>query len=68
MHFLHYLRENIVKIRKNTRKLLIKHPTSGLCVPPTQESAPGKLGMLPAEADRAGIRMNTAHPIRIQYS
>ena len=37
-------------------------------LPPAEESAPGNDGDVPAESERAGICMNTAPPIRIQYS
>ena len=37
-------------------------------IPPAQESAPVNDGDVPAMSKEAGIRMNTAPPIRIQYS
>ena len=65
---LRYLCKNNTKIRENWRLRYIARPTSGLSealsIPPTEKSGPGNDG----ESDRAGIRMNTAHPIRIQYS
>ena len=72
MIYLRYLRENTAKIRENKRKLAIKTVRAAdfrrLFISPAQESAPGNGGDVPAESKRAGIPMNTAHPIRIQYS
>ena len=68
MIYLRCLCENTAKISENKRKLGIKTVRSAdfrstvmAILPPAQESVPGN-------ANRAGIRMNTAHPIRIQYS
>ena len=72
MIYLCYLRENTAKICENKRKLVIKTVCAAdfrrLFISPAQETAPGNDGDVPAESDRAGIRMNTAPPIRIQYS
>ena len=69
---LRYLHENKAKLRENKRKLPIKTVRDAdfrrLFISPAQESAPGHLRNIRAESERAGIRMNTAHPIRIQYS
>ena len=72
MIYLRYLRENTVRIRENKRKLAIKTVRAAdfrcLFLSPAQESVPGNYGHVPAESEWAGIHMNTAHPIRIQYS
>ena len=72
MIYLRYLRENTAKIRENKRKLAIKSVCAAdfrrVFESPAQESAPGNCGDVPAESERAGIGMNTAPPIRIQYS
>ena len=61
-------RPKYAKISENWRLNSIHWPTSGLSLPPAQESTPRNDGDIPAESERAGMRMNTAHPIRIQYS
>ena len=75
MIYLRYLCENTAKIwRKygeNKQKFAIKTVRSAdfrSLLSPAQESAPGNDGNVPSESERAEIRMNTAHPIRIQYS
>ena len=67
-----YLIENTARIRKNKRKLAIKTVCGAdfrcLFISPAQESVLGNYGNVSAESERAGIHMNTAQPIRIQYS
>ena len=68
---IHCLRKNTAKIHENKQKLATKPHRSAdfrFSLPPAQESVPGNYGNVPAESERAGIHMNTAHPIRIQYS
>ena len=71
MIYLRYLHENTAKIRENKRKLAIENVCAAdfrrVFESPAQESAPGNYVNVPAESERAGIYMNTAHPIRIQY-
>ena len=67
---LSYLRENTAKIRENKQKLAIKTVRWAdfrhLFISPAQERAPGNLKTF--APSQTGIHMNTAHPIRIQYS
>ena len=65
-----FKRVNNAKLRYNKRKFAIKTVCSAdfrSLLSPAQESAPGNCGDVPAESERAGIGMNTAPPIRIQY-
>ena len=59
------------KYRENTRKLAIKIVRAAdfrrLFISPAQENALSNDGDVPAESERAGICMNTASPIPIQY-
>ena len=65
-----------MKIRPKYAKISDKLAIETICAAdfrrvfksPAQESAPGNGGDVPAESKEARIRINTAHPIRIQYS
>ena len=54
-------------MRKSASKT-IRVADYGVCLSPAQESAPGNGGDVPAVSKEARIRMNTAHPTRVQYS